>query len=717
MKAKRKAVSIMVTLSMLLVLLVPLAAPAGAAASNNYAVTVPNVKADDGQTLGVLAIKESDQQFREGDIITVELPNGVEYAGKPTEAAADDYYLGPADFVTASSRSITVKINDEAQNILYFYYGEDEDGDALASVVDIDGDMTGEIKVEIDAAGATITSGVVRIARITAGGDTTTTIASVETIAIDATNEIETIKIKESTSEVIVPNGGDIVLELPKDFEWALSGDVKVSGTGGLNVTPADLTVNPNDPKRLLIDVSNSDETRGQAGFITISGLQIMVPADAFEGDVEMNVDGNEVTEEDIIVAKVGDFGFKIGVSGSVPTIVAGKADQEAADFYIDDIVPGAWIEDRSVKLTLPGWAEWTEEGFDDDISELYNGIIDKDDPEIANYTVDGKNGKAEFKGFTVTIDADAPAGDLVVKFSGNAGVKGDLVIAKIVKPFTVATAATPEVFIGLQNQAVGDITITETQYKAIDKNKWIILRAPAGFNFKDDYDIEATELEIDNDEVDGRYLAFEVTGESNKEAGEIKISNITFDIDRSIPVGDITFEVFMTDNDALDKLAPLEFDEAINKDNYEEVADVVVGSVMNPAPGEDTVTETKFTVGSTTYVVNGVEKTADAAPYISGDRTFFAVRFVANALGVPDANITWNPIDQSVLITKGERILKLVIGSTTMLVNGVPVIMDVAPQIIEPGRTMLPVRWVAEALGATVTWDAATQTATLTIN
>ncbi|MDD2553217.1 MAG: copper amine oxidase N-terminal domain-containing protein [Desulfotomaculaceae bacterium] len=715
MRVKRKAISIMITLSMLLVLLVPLAAPAGAAASDNYAVTVPYVKADDGQTLGVLAIEEDDRDFRDGDIVTVDLPSGVEYAEKPNAATADEYFYGPAEFVTATNRSITVEVYGGGADILYFYYGEDEDGKALDSVVDIDSDKTGDIEVDIDAAGTTITSGTVRLARIV-DGDTVTTIADVETIAIDATEEIETIKIKENTPGVLQPSGTNdpIELTLPKNFEWDLSAfdiDEDVATTAGLVVD--EVNVKSGNKKVLQIWLGNAT-TSGQAGFITLSSLRVAVPDDAKEGDVEMNVDGNEVTEEDILIARVGDFGFEVDVDGDVPTIVAGKADQEVADFYIDDIVPGTWINGRSVKLTLPSWAEWTEDGFDKDIDELYNGRIDEDDPEIAKYTVDGKNGKAEFEEFTVTVDADAPEGDLVVKFSGSAGVDEELVIAKIVKPFTV-TADTPEVFIGLQDQAVGDITITETQDEAIDEDKWIILRAPVGFDFNDDYDIEATELDIDNDEVDGRYLAFEVTGESSKEAGEIKISNITFNVDRTIPVGDITFEVFMTDNDAIDDYGTLDFDEAIDKDNYEEVTDVVVGNVMNPAPG-GTVTETSFTIGSTTYVVNGVEKTADVAPYISGDRTFFAVRFVANALGVPDANISWNPVDQSVLIIKGERVLKLVIGSTTMMVNGVPVIMDVAPQIVEPGRTMLPVRWVAEALGASVAWDAATQTATLTI-
>jgi hypothetical protein len=48
-----------------------------------------------------------------------------------------------------------------------------------------------------------------------------------------------------------------------------------------------------------------------------------------------------------------------------------------------------------------------------------------------------------------------------------------------------------------------------------------------------------------------------------------------------------------------------------------------------------------------------------------------------------------------------------------TMMVNGNPIHSDVAPQIID-GRTLVPARALAEALGAKVTWDANNQTVTV---
>ena len=43
---------------------------------------------------------------------------------------------------------------------------------------------------------------------------------------------------------------------------------------------------------------------------------------------------------------------------------------------------------------------------------------------------------------------------------------------------------------------------------------------------------------------------------------------------------------------------------------------------------------EIVMTIGSTTYTVNGVEKTMDVAPEITGERTYVPIRFIGEALG-----------------------------------------------------------------------------------
>ena len=108
---------------------------------------------------------------------------------------------------------------------------------------------------------------------------------------------------------------------------------------------------------------------------------------------------------------------------------------------------------------------------------------------------------------------------------------------------------------------------------------------------------------------------------------------------------------------------------------------------------------------------VNGVAKALDAAPIIRQSRTMLPVRFVAESLG---ATVAWDGATSTATLTSGTTEIKITIGATTAIVNGEEKPLD-APAFIENSRTYLPVRFVAEALGATVNWDGATSTATIT--
>ena len=58
---------------------------------------------------------------------------------------------------------------------------------------------------------------------------------------------------------------------------------------------------------------------------------------------------------------------------------------------------------------------------------------------------------------------------------------------------------------------------------------------------------------------------------------------------------------------------------------------------------------------------------------------------------------------------------LVFIIDSNTYTANGELIVMDVSPQIIE-GRTMLPIRYAAEPLGADIGWDNATKKVTVSL-
>jgi hypothetical protein len=82
-------------------------------------------------------------------------------------------------------------------------------------------------------------------------------------------------------------------------------------------------------------------------------------------------------------------------------------------------------------------------------------------------------------------------------------------------------------------------------------------------------------------------------------------------------------------------------------------------------------------------------------------DRTLVPLRFLIQALG---GEIDWNPDTGEVTINKDGTLLLLVIGSTTVYVNGAAMETDVAPNIYDD-YTYLPIRFVSEQLGATVSY------------
>ena len=130
----------------------------------------------------------------------------------------------------------------------------------------------------------------------------------------------------------------------------------------------------------------------------------------------------------------------------------------------------------------------------------------------------------------------------------------------------------------------------------------------------------------------------------------------------------------------------------------------VTVGDYVAPP------TEIKMTIDSLTAFVNGESKTLDAAPIIRNSRTMLPVRFVAENLG---ATVGWDDATKTVSVKSADTTIEIVIGAATAKVNGAEIALD-SPAFIENSRTYLPVRVVAENLGATVSWDDATKTATL---
>lgn len=118
----------------------------------------------------------------------------------------------------------------------------------------------------------------------------------------------------------------------------------------------------------------------------------------------------------------------------------------------------------------------------------------------------------------------------------------------------------------------------------------------------------------------------------------------------------------------------------------------------------------TRLTIGQGLIKSRGKWIAADVAPFIHNNRTVVPVRFVAEALG---AQVEWLAESYTVRITLGAKVILLPVGKAQATVDGAAYNLDV-PAFIQNNRTFVPLRFVSEALGATVQWDDATRTVTI---
>lgn len=110
------------------------------------------------------------------------------------------------------------------------------------------------------------------------------------------------------------------------------------------------------------------------------------------------------------------------------------------------------------------------------------------------------------------------------------------------------------------------------------------------------------------------------------------------------------------------------------------------------------------------TITVDGVQLKTDQPPAMIQGRVMLPLRAIFEALG---ASVNWDSKNQTVTGYKEDTTVVLKMKSKVATINGKSVTLDVPAQILR-GRTMVPVRFVSEALGQDVDWNSVNQTVTI---
>lgn len=713
----KKFIAIITALALVVTLLAPVGVQEASAKSDNSVDRVVTVKDDvylSGSTAPRLII-ENDDSFNWSDdqIFRLQLPSDVDWNLTNADLAA--IYTGAPGAVTVTINSV---ISDQVIELKASGTWTSGGIISIPLFVDLDGPDAGELKVTVDGRDSRVSSGSYTFA-VVSSGDTVATVGAKKSIKRTNAESGARIVIDETTVGAIGQNSS-FRLRLPSNFEWNPTTAVSVTGTG----LAANGTVNSN-PRYLdvKVDFTGSDTVRRS---IVIDPV-INVTRDAKFGDVSVditNTSGDISSQSGLLIAEYEDYGVDIQVE-EVKEILAGYDDDtdefKTATITIEETVSSSIGSGRVIDFALPSWVRIAT-GQDIEITNKTSGSssvtpsYDKDRNQF-DLSVDEIRGGSNTN--KIKLELEIPltiqgtkTGDIELEVKG-AGIDAQtVVIAKAVAPIT-AEVEIKDVRLGVQNQAVADIILTETREGAIREDGRLELKFASGMteNFRFDkatFEVIEGDLVLDgnNHSTSGSALAIGIEDESTVPS-KIKVSGVEITVNRTAPEGsiklDITGKAIVNNNGN-----PGDFPNRVARFDF--------ANVITPASSETRSTSV-FNIDSMDYTViesgQEVERTMDVAPYIKDSRTFLPVFFVAQSLGVSENNIIWEPNTKSVTVIKGNRIAQMQIGSKVLTVNGTAIQMDTAPEI-KDGRTMLPIYYVGQALGASVEWDADARSVTV---
>ncbi len=725
---------------------------ASAAIVDYSAYGVPTVQTENqfNKTLGSIVIEIDEARYLNNNInwVTLKMPSGVKLQSTSVTIqgqVSNTVYQGvvfkndsTVDFYIDGSQYAPTA---EPKIILEFKNVKVQSGSGNLDVM------------FIPQSGSVLPGGSVTIANIVSKGATQAAVSSVKSLGAGG-GAIDTISIAELSAGVFETAGtigkeGKIKLELPAGVTWDLSNGPVVLGAWDFsgrgiqdpasgnwvlsdgNIIKPITDASLNSKKDILTiefvgNLTGKTTPNPLAGRLDIARLAIDIDEDdAKEGDIKVKISADNisgVTKQDLVIAKFGTYETTI-IENEVTELIAGKDKQELGSFYIEETLGDSLIQNRTIVLELPSGVKWNT--VPTVTFEKGSGTIEqkgKATDKKVRFDVKASTGTTAAKILIeegeVYVEPNFE-GDVELKVTGTAGVEGTVKVAEAVKAVDISASEVPNIIIGEQNVLAGDIIIKENVAEAIQEGKNIVIELAGGYVFYKEPTVKVTEGDLRIDDVDinnDDQLVIAIDKESN-DPSTITISDIYITGYRYAPTGPVVAKFVAAEgNDdkkefkgstALDSLYRPE-DKTDDKDmKYSEksVGEVIIANCITPAEAAATA---EFKIGSNIFYVNGIAKVMDVAPYIKNDRTYMPMRYVGEE--VLGAEVVWDSTARTVTLTKDDTTVVFTIGSTSYTVNGEAMTADVAPEIAND-RTMLPARYVAEAFGAIVGWDALTQT------
>jgi len=127
----------------------------------------------------------------------------------------------------------------------------------------------------------------------------------------------------------------------------------------------------------------------------------------------------------------------------------------------------------------------------------------------------------------------------------------------------------------------------------------------------------------------------------------------------------------------------------------------VVKSGVLSLALGAGLATAASAQLAPQIYL-NGQPLRTSVAPVQQNGRTLVPMRDIFEALG---AQVDYNSLNQTIVAQQGNTSVRMALGSREAMVNNARIMLDVPAQAYY-GRTLVPLRFVSEAMGANVDYN-----------
>ncbi|GBF35361.1 hypothetical protein DCCM_4484 [Desulfocucumis palustris] len=645
---------------------------------------------------------ESSDAFKETPVhITFTLVDGVEFP--------DD-----ADFSGMLDKSSTVKldrvISSSKISVTFSVYGSSNVKDKAVfdfGELEIQSSFEGDVEVEIESLDSLIPSDTVLLGEVLPEEIDVSEVSTSTLVVGDVDVATGIVRITETVAGSL--NGGVINVTLPEGIKFSSKKPFSGGGTlanlvGQDRIDPKDGSTNWElNGNRDKLKLYLANKVTNKRGFLDLT-FNVNVDFEAEPGDVFIDLEGDETNNiplNTLYVAKLKDVGVTVNVAG-IKTITAGTWDEELGEINIVSSSPGSLIGNRYIV------AELDNARFVGEPSRVRGlTLTENTGNKLVWKLEDTPRGEYALNNIRICTAADT-IGEVTINFTGTAGLDEIVTVANVMPPVVVNVEGFTGLKAGVQSQPFTPVLVRESGAGAImadSADMELSLRCPDGVKFAARPMAAVVEGDIVLDNNGYVYLrdrgndgTFEEAYLKIEKAGTvpsaIRFANIMLDVYSDCPDGPIELSVGGS------SLVEEETAEVFGDDV---AARAVVGQIFTTVPLNKS--NGIFWVGKSYYNQNESLAMAGVAPYIKDGRVYLPLRNVAYLYGLTERDITWDQATQTVNLTGGGYSVVMNIGKNEYKLNGADMRMEVPPEIYN-GHTMVPARYLVEALGGKITWN-----------